>query len=343
MNITALFEQLINHQDLTREQIQYIIKNCMSGSLTDVQIATFLALMRMKGETIDELTAAATIMQQFAHHLDLGTELMDIVGTGGDGKNTFNVSTVSSFVVAAAGIKVAKHGNRGISSKSGSADFLTAAGFNLELSDQAFKQCLKECGIVFLFAPYFHQALQHVKIARQQLGIRTFFNLIGPLLNPSQITQQVVGVCAKKWLKPLTHVLANLGRKHAMVLHSQDGLDEISIAACTDVSEYDNGAFKHWIINPKDYDCAHPNLDNIIIKTPAQSLSLAHSVFSGDKGPARDIIILNAAAAIYCAHSNNTFSQAIKKATTAIDSGEAMQRFIKLRNLTQVLKDVSDE
>jgi anthranilate phosphoribosyltransferase len=343
MKINLIFEQLIRHQNLTTKQMQDIIKECMSGSLTDVEIATFLALMRMKGETIEELTTAAEAIQTFSRPLDLGKGLIDIVGTGGDGKNTFNVSTVSSFVIAAAGLKVAKHGNRATSSRSGSADLLSKAGFILDLSDNAFRQCLDQCGIVFLFAPHFHKALKEVRAAREQLGIRTLFNLIGPLLNPAHATRQVVGVFSKQWLKPMANVLSNLGSEHALVVHSQDGLDEISIAASTDVVEYHNGKFKLWVIDPKDYQCFHPNLDGIIIETPEQSIALAESVFSGNKGPARDIVLLNAAAAIYCADPIHDFAHAIEKAASAIDSGEAGRRFSTLKELTQTLTGLEDE
>ena len=342
MNITPLFEQLISHDSLSNTQIQQVIKSCMSGDLNEVQIASFLALMRMKGETVDELTAAAKAMQQFAHPIHLGEGLIDIVGTGGDGKNTFNVSTVSSFVAAAAGLKVAKHGNRASSSRSGSADLLSHAGFVLNLTDQALQSCIQQCNITFLFAPHFHQALQQARSARQQLGIRTLFNLLGPLLNPAQVQKQVVGVYAKHWLKPIAEVLANLGSERALVVHSQDGMDEISIAAPTDVVEYQAGEFKEWTINPEDYGCFHKNLDAIVVETPAQSLTIAESVFSGISGPARDIVLLNSAAALYCSDTKTNFSDALTKAALAIDSGLAGQRFFQLRDLTQALGDTQN-
>ncbi len=313
-----------------------VIKNCMSGELTDVQIAAFLALMRMKGETIEELTAAALTMQQLAHTLELGDSLIDIVGTGGDGKNTFNVSTVSSFVAAAAGLRVAKHGNYSVSSCSGSADLLLHAGFKLNLSDEHLHQCMQQCGIAFLFAPHFHQTMQHARNARQQLGIRTLFNLLGPLLNPAKVKKQVVGVYANHLLNPIANVLANLGREHALVINSRDGMDEISIAAPTDVIEYHSGKFSEWTIDPSDYGCAHASLDEIIVTTPAESLTLAKSVFAGNPGPARDIILLNSAAALYCADFCPTFTEAIEQAAAAIDSGEAGIRFARLRELTQI-------
>lgn len=333
--IKKIFEQLINGDNLSHAQMQQVIKDCMSGRLNEVQIASFLALMRMKGETVDELIAAASAMRDEAHFIDLGDDLVDIVGTGGDGRNTFNVSTVSSFVAAAAGVRVAKQGNRSFSSRSGSADLLLEAGFTLELSDTALRHCIEDGGIAFLFAPHFHQALQHAKKARQQLGIRTLFNLLGPVLNPARVKRQVVGVFAKHWLKPIANVLRSLGSEHALVINSQDGLDEISIAAKTDVLEYHLGEYKAWTIDPHDYGLFHTNLEGIIVETPAQSLAMLKSVFAGEPGPARDIVLLNSAAALYCAESCESFSKAIEKAAAAIDSGHAHQRFIKLRDLTQ--------
>lgn len=335
MNLSQLFEQLIAGHHLSTQQIQAFMQACIQGQLSDAQIATFLALIRMKGETVDELTAATTVLLQSAHQLDLGDQLIDLVGTGGDQKNTFNVSTVSSFVAAAAGARVAKHGNRSVSSRSGSADLLEQAGFKLNLSDTQLQTCMQQCGICFLFAPHFHQAMLKVRSARQQLGIRTFFNLLGPLLNPARVSRLVLGVYALHWLEPLAKVLANLGCQHALLIHSRDGLDEISISAPTDVVEYYQGAFTRWSIDPKDYDCFHPKLDAIIVDSPAQSLQLAESVLNGEKGAARDIILLNSAAALYCAELAPSFGEAIVQAQVAIDSEDALNRFDALRRLTQ--------
>ncbi|ASQ45511.1 anthranilate phosphoribosyltransferase [Legionella clemsonensis] len=339
MNTNKLFEQLIARENLSTSQMQSIMYACMKGELSDVQIATFLALMRAKGETIEELTAAATVMMELAHCIDLGDNLIDIVGTGGDGKNTFNVSTISSFVVAAAGINVAKHGNRSVSSRSGSADLLLHAGFELQLTDEQLKECMHQCHVSFLFAPHFHQAMQYARNARQQLGIRTLFNLLGPLVNPARVKKQVVGVFAKQWLEPLAKVLVNLGSQRVLVINSRDGMDEVSISAVTDVMEYHNGQYKHWSINPEEYGCYHPTLDQIIVDSPAQSLALAEEVLQGQQGPARDIVLLNAALALYCGSVPLSFNEAIMKAKQAIDSGEAGRRFEQLKNLTQKAKN----
>jgi anthranilate phosphoribosyltransferase len=341
MKANLLFEQLIAKKDLNTAQMQEVIRACMTGQFNDLQIATFLALMRMKGETVNELTAAAEVMRELAHPIDLGTNLIDIVGTGGDGKNTFNVSTACSFVVAATGIPVAKHGNRSVSSSSGSADLLEQAGFILNLSDQQIQTCIKQCNLAFLFAPHYHPAMQHARTARQQLGIRTLFNLLGPLINPARVKKQVVGVFSTTWLKPLATVLANLGSEHVLVVSSQDGLDEISIAAPTEVVEYRQGIFKEWLIIPEEYGIKHQSLDAIIINSPQHSLELIQTVFAGNHGAARDIVLLNSAAAIYCAYEELSFAAALEQAKTAIDSGKAARCFTELRLLTQTLNKES--
>lgn len=344
MNPKQLFEHLIAKNDLSAEQMQDVIHSCMSGEFNDLHIATFLALMRMKGETSDELTAAAKVMQRLAHSIDLGSKAIDIVGTGGDGRNTFNISTACSFVVAAAGIPVAKHGNRSVSSRSGSADLLESAGFVLNLEDRAMQQCMQECGIAFLFAPHYHPAMQHARTARQQLGIRTLFNLLGPVVNPAQVKRQVVGVFAASWQMPVAIVLANLGSERALVVHSKDGLDEVSIEAPTDVVEYANQEFTTWTLHPEDFGIKLQSLDPIIVESPEQSLELIKTVLAGQPGPARDIVLLNAAAAIYCAKDSVTFNSAFQMAQTAIDSGKAAQCFEQLRLLTQSLhQDGKDE
>ncbi|KTD24937.1 MULTISPECIES: anthranilate phosphoribosyltransferase [Legionella] len=337
MKINNLLEQLIADEHLTISQMQELMHACMRGDLTDAQFAAFLVLMRKKGETVDELTAAAKVMMEFAHCIDLGDDLIDIVGTGGDGKNTFNVSTISSFVAAAAGAHVAKHGGRSVSGRSGSADLLFQAEFELYLTDDQLAQCMQQCGISFLFAPHFHQAMQHARQVRQQLGIRTLFNILGPLVNPARVKKQVMGVFAKHWLEPLAKVLANLGRERALVIHSHDGMDEVSIAAITDVVEYHHGHFKHWSIDPKEHGCFHATLDAIIVDSPAESLALADEVFNGTRGPARDIVLLNAASALYCAELAESYAEAVRKAELAIDSGEAARRFTRLKELTRTL------
>lgn len=335
MNTNHLFEQLAQDQHLSSVQMQELMQACMTGKLTDCQITAFLALMRMKGETVEELTVAARIMLDYAHSLDLGDEeLIDIVGTGGDGKSTFNISTLSSFVTAAAGASVAKHGGSLVSSRSGSADLLLAAGFNLQLSDEQLKACMDKLHLCFLFAPNFHPAMKQVRTARQQLGIRSFFNLLGPLINPAGVKRQVVGVCAHHLLMPIAQVLANLGSKRVLVVHARDGMDEISISAVSDIVEFHQGQFKKWAINPDDYDLFHADLDSIVVNSPEESLAMIEAILNGQPGPGRDIVLLNSAAALYCADKARDIKQGIQMAAKAIDQGEAKSLFYQLRDLT---------
>jgi anthranilate phosphoribosyltransferase len=334
MNTTKFFEHLLAGKNLTNAEMTEIMQACMTGELSDVQIAVFLALMRVKGETVEELTTAATVMMDFAHCVDLGSNLIDIVGTGGDGKNTFNISTISSIVASAAGARVAKHGNRSVSSKSGSADLLMQAGIELQLTDEELKTCIEKNKVCFLFAPHFHQAMQHARRARQELGIRSFFNLLGPLINPAKIKKQIVGVFDKRWQKPIAQVLANLGSERAFVISSRDGMDEVSIADITDVVEYHNGQFTTWSINPRDHGCYHKTLEDIIVDSPAESLKIILDVLNGKTGPARDIVLLNTALALYLAQVCSDFKTSIDKARLTIDSGAAKYCFEQLQGLS---------
>lgn len=335
MNKKQLFEQLIARQDLTPDQMEAVVHECMSGQMNDVQLASFLALMRMKGETEAELTAATKVMMELAHTIPIEVDAIDIVGTGGDGRNTFNVSTACSFVVAAAGIPVAKHGNRSVSSKSGSTDLLEQAGFVLNLEVEQIKQCLEACNLAFLFAPNYHPAMQKARAARQQLEIRTFFNLLGPVINPARVKRQVLGVFAPKWQAPVAQVLKNMGSIKALVVHSHDGLDEISIAAPTAVVELNHGQINQWVLNPADYGLKHDNLDAVTVNSPQESLALIEGVLNNQSGPANDMVVLNAAAGIYCGNHACTFAEAIEQAKAAIRSGKALQTFNTLRELTR--------
>lgn len=338
MNTSKLFEQLLAANNLSNQDMQQVMQACMSGELSDTQIAVFLALMRVKGETVEELSTAATVMMSYAHCLDLGSDLIDIVGTGGDGKNTFNISTISSVVAAAAGARVAKHGNRSVSSQSGSADLLIQAGFELELDDLQFNKCLQKHNICFLFAPHFHKAMQHARNARRELGVRSFFNLLGPLINPAQVTRQVVGVFDKRWQMPLAQVLAQMGSERAFVISSRDGMDEVSISDITDVVEYQNGQYNSWSIDPREYGCYHQTLDSIVVNSPEESLEIIQMVLDGQAGPAKDIVLLNSALALYCANIAGDFTSAITKARDAIDSGKAKLLFEQLRDFTRSIR-----
>ncbi|MGQ3889403.1 anthranilate phosphoribosyltransferase [Legionella sp. CNM-1927-20] len=334
MKLAKIFERLINREHLTFTEMQEVISACIEDKLSNAEIGAFLVLMRAKGETANELTAAAKIIQSTMHTIDLGDDVIDLAGTGGDGKHTFNISTACSIVAAAAGAKVAKHGNHSVSSSSGSADLLLEAGFNIKLSDEQLKRCLQHNNICFLFTPHFNQAAHRVKEVRKQLGIKTFFNLLGPVLNPAKVKRQVIGVFAKTWQERLLNVLVNLGSKRVIILHSEDGLDEISISAPTHILEYYDGKQFTWSVNPNEFNCYHSNLNDIIVNSSAQSLELIENVFKGIKGAAYDSILLNTAIALYCADIVTNFKAGVEVAAATINNGTAKRHFLQFRDFT---------
>lgn len=334
--IKPFLEQLLNHQSLSEEDLNVILESFIEQTIPSEQISAFLALMRMKGETPLELAGAAKFLLSKAKRIPFDEPLLDIVGTGGDGLSTFNVSTVSSFVVASSGVNVAKHGNKAVSSKSGSADLLTAAGFKLDISNQTLLTTLQQTHLAFLFAPHFHPALQAIKEVRQALGVRTMFNLLGPLINPAKITAIVLGVFDKKWLSPMALVLKELGLVKGCIIHSEDGLDEISIAARTMVVEYKEDTIHSFEINPKDYGLAHASLEKVIINSKEESLALALGVLNQEKGAHRDIILLNSALGILCSGKVKTFAEGIEVAREMIDSGKALHCFNETKRLMNI-------
>lgn len=334
MQHSALFEKLIAGKALEADEMRAVLEACISGQWSESQIAVFLALMRAKGETVEELTVAAKRLLECTPSIDLGMPTLDIVGTGGDGLHTFNISTLSSIVAAACGAHVAKQGARSVSSSSGSADLLSLAGVSLEVNTSQLRASLSRCGLCFLFAPHFHPALNQVRSARQSLGIRSFFNLLGPLINPVRPAYQMVGVFSSSWLQPIANVLANLGCTHALVVHAQDGLDECSVAALTDIVEYRKGRFHTWSLNPADYGLYHASLESIVVDSPQQSLALIESVLQGQQSVARDITVLNTACALYCADLVNDISSGVACAQHALDSGKAARCFSQLRTFS---------
>jgi anthranilate phosphoribosyltransferase len=335
MNFVTTLNQLIERENLSADTADSLMRDVMTGKLDTAQIASLLIALRMKGETVEEISACAKVMRELAHKVDIeNTNLIDIVGTGGDGQSTFNVSTCVSFVVAAAGGIVAKHGNRSVSSKSGSADLLEHAGININLNASQVNQCIKQCGIGFMFAPAHHPAMKHALETRKSLGVRTVFNLLGPLTNPAGAQYQVIGVFSKKWLIPITNVLAKLGSTRAIVVHSEDGLDEISIASPTFVVEFNQGQFKEYTINPTDYGIFHQNLDGLRVTNVAQSLEIVMGVFNNQKGPAFDIVVLNAACALYCLSLTQDFNDAITLANKTLTSGAALAKFNLLKKVS---------
>ena len=336
MNIQTALAKAVEGEDIAVLDMEKVMRQIMTGGATSAQIAGLLVALRMKGETVDEITASASVMRELVTPVKAeGSHVVDIVGTGGDGLHTFNVSTTSCFVVAAAGATVAKHGNRSVSSTSGSADILEAAGINLNLSAHQVEQCIKELGIGFMFAPLHHSAMKHAIGPRKEMGIRTIFNLLGPLTNPAGAVNQLLGVFAKKWLEPLAIVLKNLGSEHVMVVHSADGMDEISMAGDTYVCELNKGQIKQYTINPEQFGMSCSSIDDIIVDGAEQSLAMVQSVLSDTPGAARDIVALNSGAAIYCAGLADTLEEGINKAGEIISSGAAREKLDQLAKLTQ--------
>jgi anthranilate phosphoribosyltransferase len=336
MNYSQMLEKLLQKHDLSATEMRETIHAFMDGQASDVQMAAFLCALRSKGETVEEITAAATVMRELATPIPIaGKHLIDTCGTGGDGANTFNISTTSAFVVAAAGGRVAKHGNRSVSSCCGSADVLELAGVNLHLSPDQVAQCVDTLGIGFLFAPNYHGAMQHTRSVRKELGVRTLFNLLGPLANPARADHQLIGVFDAKWTAPLAHVFKALGSRHVLVVSAQDGLDEISIATPTYVAELKNGEVSCYTVSPEQFNLPRASLKTIEITDAHDSLRMLKDVLSNQKGAAKDIVLLNAGAAIYAADLVSSLDAGIAKANDVISSGAAVEKFNAFVSYTQ--------
>ena len=324
MNIQHVLQQLLDKQALTFEEMRDVMHFIMSGSATDAQIGGFLIALRCKGETIDEIAAAVEVMRELANKVTVnGAHIIDTCGTGGDGASTFNISTTCAFVVAAAGGQVAKHGNRSVSSRCGSADLLEIAGVNLNLNTQQVEQCVNDLGVGFLFAPKHHGAMKHTIHVRKEMGVRTLFNLLGPLSNPAGAPNQLIGVFAKEWIEPLAQVLKKMGSQHVLVVNAEDGLDEISIASATFVAELKDGQVTTYTITPEQFGFNRASLAELAVDNAETSLVMVKSVLDNKDGAAKDIVLLNAGAAIYAANLTDTLAAGIEKAHQVIASGEA--------------------
>ena len=340
MDMKQAVDAVSRFKDLSREEMHDVMHLIMTGQATPAQMAGFLVGLRMKGETVDEITAAAEVMRKLATPVNIDSNnLVDIVGTGGDGANLFNVSTCTSLVVSAAGGQVAKHGNRSISSSSGSADLLDAAGVNLNLSPEQVARCVTEIGVGFMFAPQFHSAMRHAVTVRGEMGVRTIFNILGPLTNPAGAKHQLLGVYTAKLVKPLAKVLGNLGLTHALVVSSDDGLDEISIAAPTHVAEYRDGRVIEYIIKPEDFGLQRHSLDPLRVNSAKESLELIKKVLKNEPGPARDMVLLNAGAALFAADVADSIIEGVALAQDALASGQAAEKLKVLVNFTQSLAE----
>ncbi|WJW76795.1 anthranilate phosphoribosyltransferase [Thiohalobacter sp. IOR34] len=338
MDMQAAIRALTERRDLSRDEMREVMQLIMTGQATPAQIGGFLIGMRMKGETVDELTAAAEVMRSLSTPVEVhGEHVVDIVGTGGDGSNTFNISTASCFVVAAAGGTVAKHGNRSVSSKSGSADLLEAAGVNLDLTPQQVAECIETLGVGFMFAPKHHSAMKHAIGPRREMGVRTLFNLLGPLTNPAAAPNQLLGVFSEQWVEPLAEVLKQLGSEHVLVVHAEDGMDEISIGAPTRVAELKDGRIQCYRIEPEQFGLQRADTAQLAVQSAAESLAIIQRVFAGEPGPARDIVLLNAGAAIYVAGLSAELAAGVERAAEVIDSGAAADKLRALAELSQRL------
>jgi anthranilate phosphoribosyltransferase len=328
MHIQQALQKLLNKQDFTVDEMCHVMRIIMSGGATDAQIGGFLIALRCKGETIDEIAAAAEVMRELATKVNVtGKHIVDTCGTGGDGANTFNISTTCAFVVAAAGGQVAKHGNRSVSSSCGSADVLEAAGVNLNLTAEQVAQCVNEIGVGFLFAPHHHGAMKHTIGPRKEMGVRTLFNLLGPLSNPAGAPNQLIGVFSREWVEPLAQVLKKLGSKHVLVVNAEDGLDEISIASPTAIAELKDGSVSLYTITPEQFGFKRVGLAELAVDGAASSLIMVKSVLDNQAGAARDIVALNAGAAIYAANITDSLAAGIEKAIQVIASGAARAKF----------------
>jgi anthranilate phosphoribosyltransferase len=331
MDMQSAIRSVIEHRDLTETQMLDVMRLIMTGQATPAQIGGFLVGLRMKGETVDEITAAARVMRELATPVPVaGDHLVDTCGTGGDGASTFNISTASAIVTAAAGARVAKHGNRSVSSRCGSADVLEAAGVNLDLNAEQVAQCVEKIGVGFLFAPMHHSAMKYAIGPRKEMGVRTLFNLLGPLTNPAGAPNQVLGVFSADWLTPLAQVLGRLGSRHVMVVHADDGLDEISIGASTRVAELKNGSVNSYRISPEQFELQSAPVEGLGVADAAASLAMINAVFDDTPGPARDIVLLNAGAAVYVSGVADSLEQGVEAARRAVASGEARRKFRQL-------------
>ncbi|MEI8362422.1 MAG: anthranilate phosphoribosyltransferase [Betaproteobacteria bacterium] len=333
MTFSQTLNQVINGQDLSFADMQAVMHQVMAGELTQAQIAGLLIALRIKGETVTEIAAAASVMRELSSkvHIQDAANLIDTCGTGGDGIQTFNVSTVSAFVAAAAGAKVAKHGGRSVSSTCGSADVLEALGVSVSLSPEQVGKCVDNIGIGFMFAPNHHSAMKHSAPVRRELGVRTLFNLLGPLTNPANAKRQVMGVFDSTLTSKLAQVLHQLGSEHVMVVCGADGMDEISFSGDTFVAELKDGKLSEYTLNPQQFGLSHHDLSSIQVRNVDESKAMILDVLNGHKSPARDIVLLNAGAAIYVSGKADSLKEGMNKAAQVLDNGLALAKLEALK------------
>ena len=333
--IREAIQKVVDGQDLTESETIDTMTEIMSGEVTDAQIACFITALRLKGETVEEITGAARVMREKATKIQTKhTQVVDTCGTGGDGSHTFNISTTAAFVVAGTGLSVAKHGNRSISSSSGSADVLQALGVNIEIAPELVGACIDKVGIGFLFAPALHSAMKYAIGPRREIGIRTIFNALGPLTNPAGAQSQVIGVYAPQLTEPLANVLNNLGCHHAFVVHGTDGLDEISTTTDTLISELVDGVVKTYTLNPTTLGISAAQSEDLVGGAAEENAELTLDILKGEKGPKRDIVALNAAAAIVAGGKAENLEEGLLVAAASIDSGKALEKLEALKAMS---------
>jgi len=340
MDMKQALNRIASNLDLSRDEMKDVMRIVMNGEATDAQIGAFLMGLRLKSETIDEITGATEVMRELATRVSINASpLVDIVGTGGDGANLFNVSSASSFVVAAAGGFVAKHGNRGVSSKSGSADLIEKAGINLDMKPEEVARCVEQIGVGFMFAPAHHGAMKHAIGPRRELGCRTIFNILGPMTNPAGVTRQLIGVFTRELCRPMAEVMQRLGAEHIMVVCSKDGLDEISLATVTHVAELKDGEITEYDLTPEDLGIKSQSLVGLTVDSSDESLKLIKAAFGRNHDEttekARDMIALNAGAAIYVAGLAKTTKEGVDMALDAMGSGLAAGKMSELADFSQ--------
>lgn len=338
--IKEAINKLVNRISLTAEEAEQVMTEIMSGQATESQIASFITALRMKGETIEEITSFAKIMRQFAVKIDAPKDkiVLDTCGTGGDGSRTFNISTITAFVIAGAGGVIAKHGNRSVSSSCGSADVLEKLGVKLDITKEKAEKCLSEIGIVFLFAPIWHPAMKYAIGPRKQIGIRTVFNILGPLCNPVNVKCQILGVYREDLIEPICQALKNLGLLRAMVIHSKDSLDEISISSETIIAELSsNGNIRKYSVKPEDFGIKSKNISqgDITVNSIEQGCDIMMSLLKGEKGIKREIVLLNSAAGFVVNNMAKDFKSGIRIAEESIDSGKALKKLEQLIDLSK--------
>ena len=332
--IREAIQAVVAGQSLTMDEAAQVMEEIMVGEVTPAQFGAFVTALRLKGETIDEITGLARTMRAKAVRVTVSEPVIDVVGTGGDGLNTFNISTAAAFVVAGAGLKVAKHGNRAASSQCGAADVLEALGVKFDLAAEQVQQCIEKVGMGFMFAPAFHPAMKYAAAPRREIGIRTVFNILGPLTNPAGARNYLLGVADGSLVEKLALVLQSLGCNHALVVHGEDGLDEITVTGKTLVCELKDGAIKSYTISPEDFDLSKASLDSLKGGTADENAALLRSILSGSPGPQRDVVLMNAAAALVAGDKVETLKQGIALAGEAIDSGCALAKLNQLIEFT---------